>query len=443
MCKCAFASPWFNLTTFPVGRYMHLSHFTLPCILFSLFSVISIVSAGGRAPSKQPPPKQSKPRAAPPSDPVLDPFAMLNPNLPLMTQIIQKDFLVQPEDFDNQNVKYLTGQLNRAQSVELYYRSAEAIYDGLGPVYEEMQASKEISSIFLDIMQRLTRASMNEPLTITNIVYAVCRHLRPLFKTVIEPIEEINRILYYMEKTDKGRPVGVMIRFFQVFTLREMNVIQDFIKMMSLAVLRSDLNSTDSAGVKPLAIRTSQKQRNIPMGYLDIRPTGALTHGKRARLTVSNALAKMLVLMDLFVSDPSVLPRTIEVFRHLWEIHLTRMSAKEGIPEGECDPVWYNPILYRKMPINFKFEDWSPGLIPPDHMASLVEAAQEERRQSQAFIISYRNRLAEQEKLNFVKKVSWIVFIVFFGISVIAAAIYSYFRRKSLVKTGDDRGEEN
>lgn len=394
--------------------------------VLTLFLSFSIVSAGpGRTPSKQPPAKQNKPPTLNGEPPVIiDPFARLDPNLPLMTQIIQKDFLVHPEDFEkNEDVKYIMRAMHRPLIIEKFYNSAARVYEDLPKMYREIQEGEETARGFLDIMKRLTQASLHEPLNITNIVYAFTRHLRPLFETASPPIEELDRLLLIMENSREGLDVSIMTRFFRCFTLREITTLQDFIKLMSLASLTSEATKETSDldllpdRKNPLFSRVQQRKFT---GKLDIRRTGMSLYGERARLIIANAVAKMIILMDLFVNDPTIAMRAIEIFRHLWELHLRRMSAREGIPDGEFDPVWFNPVLYRKLPINFSFDDWSPGSISPEAMTALSNAAEQERRQRERQIAIYKQRAIDQKNSQMYQKISWV------ALTVIALAVLAF-----------------
>lgn len=340
--------------------------------------------------------------------------------------IAQMDFLVTPDDFNrDEDVNYLVNLLHRPQSIEKFYRSAAQIYDDLAVAYQEIQAGAKVAEQFLDIMKRLTAASLNEPLTVTNLIFAASKHLRPLFIHKSPPIEEMYATISKLELDKSRKMIWLMTQFFLSFTLREVPQIQDFIRLASLATLNTEqpetpapLKPVKKSTVKTTAIKTKT-------GKLDISRTSLDSYAERIRITISNALAKMIILLDLFVTDPTVITRSINLINRLWTLHLRRLAQRENIPFEELDDKWKDPILYRKSAINFSFDDWSPDSVSAESMAALRKAAETADRRDKAF-------LAHRKSSNVLPRAIWGTLSLLF-ISCSIAFVYFYLKRRQFL----------
>lgn len=299
------------------------------------------------------------------------------------------DFLVTPNDFKfDEDVCYLLEQLHRPQAVEKFYRSAAQIYADMPVMYGEIQGDAELAVKFLDIMKRLAAASLNGPLTVTNFIFAFGKHLRPLFKTRSEPIEKIAQTLVNLEKDPQRTMIIVMTTFFYSYTLRELSQLVNFIELMSLATLTatsqlsprgSRLNTTSTNTTDTNITSTNNTNTNNTSSNnkntLDISKTSLAPFAERIRVVLANATAKMLILLDIFVNDPSVPPRSEKLIQRLWRLHLNRLAQREGVAIEELDEKWLDPAGYRKLPINFSFEDWAPEAVSAESMVALKDAA--------------------------------------------------------------------
>ena len=387
------------------------------------------------------------------------PFSTLNPNIPLLAQIVQTDYLINPRDFEkSDDVTHLVKILNRPEFILNFYRTAGAVYADLSKFYEEVQGNSDVAHDFMVIVGELTNASLEAPLSVTDIVVAICRYLRPVFKTPSDPFDEMAFYFHKMNQSENRQWLGLMTRFFQSFTLREMNTVQDFIKMMSSAKLTSPPRKSETGpssvkensssnydfNSKKSKLKHLPKRRNQRpiVGEIDISMTGLESHSKRIHVVLANLLAKAIVLMQIFVTDPTAVPRTLNILCHLWETHLTRMAAREGFPEGEIDIIWKSHVLYRKLTLNFTFEDWSPDKITPEIISSLQSAAEEERIFRENRTAAYHKYMADIEREKFREKVKWTAITGISIGSLAAAVIYFYWRYRKAHSTKDD-GDNN
>lgn len=349
-----------------------------------------------------------------------DTFFQFSPNLPFMRQITQINFLVIPDDFQKDiNVNYLVDQLHRPVYIEKFYKSAATIYEALPRFYEELQGDEILARNFLEIMIRLMKASLDEPLSVTNIVFAICKHLRPLFKTNAKPFEDMAEYLAQMEKSPNRRDIFVMTNFFRCFTIREMNKLQNFITVMSTANL---VSSTRKRIVRKKGVSLKNKT-------LDLSETGLEDKANLIRLTLSNAFARMLILIEVFNSDDSVINRTVDIVNNLWSRHLNRMCNQKGCPLEELDPLWREPAVYHKLPINFSFDDWAEN-ITQEEMKSLKAATEQESLFLKELTEKKSQQLSQLQQSQLYKKIAWIVLTVASIIVILLVAYVFFWKRK-------------
>jgi hypothetical protein len=343
-----------------------------------------------------------------------------------VTPIAQMDFLVTPDDFKHdEDVAYILNQLHRPQTVEKFYLSAAQLYDDLAVAYREIQADANVAKQFLNIMKRLTTASLKEPLTVTNLIFAASKHLRPLFSHKSLPIEDIYLNISDLERDRSRKLIWIMTQFFLSFTLREVNQIQDFIRLVSLATLSSEQQPQPQTPVAPKPVNKSTGKTTVvkaKTGELDISRTSLESYSERIRITISNALAKMIILLDLFVTDPTVVNRSIKLVNHLWSLHLRRLAKRENVPFEELDDKWKDPILYRKSAIHFTFQDWDPDSFSAETMAELRRAAESEEFMDNAV-------LAQQASSRFFYRAFWITTTMILLLST-CTAVYFYLKRR-------------
>ena len=312
--------------------------------------------------------------------------------------LIQEDFLVTPADFEkDEDVCYLVKQLHRPQVIEKFYTSAQLLHSHLPHLYAELQtADQKVAERFLVIMKKLATASLKEPLTVTNLIFAFGKHIYPLFKFRSEPLVGLVDTL---KKLDTGqdrerRLIFLMTQFFENFTLPEVTKIQDFIKLMSLSTMTKDENenesNTHSITTHPKTHHTTQQSttnsttqsatiiNSSPIQFLDISKTSLEFYAERIRLTLTNAISKMIILLDLFLTDPSVANRSKNLVKKLWDLHLHRLALREDTPFEDLDLKWLDQALYRKAVVHFSFEDWSPEGMSERAMEDLRAAARAE-----------------------------------------------------------------
>lgn len=366
------------------------------------------------------------------------PTGPISPNtFSFPTPITQMDFLVTPDDFDkDEDVCYLVKQLHRPQSIEKFYLTAAQIYADLPAMYQEIQTNLETAKQFLSIMQRLTAASLTEPLTVTNLIFAAAKHLRPIFTThKSQPLEEIFATISELEKDTSHKMIRLMTNFFTSFTLREVSQLQDLINLVSLAtintnsdeIIDNEVNNGSTLKNKKNYNKknTSINNKKPKSGKLDISRTPLEPFAERIRITIANAIAKMLILLDLFVTDESVAKRSLNLIRRLWNLHLRRLAIRENVPFEELDIKWYDPILYRKAAINFSFDDWGPNSVSPEAMAALRNAAGLAEKLDKA---AQTHRLSSK-KLSLSLRIALFLFC-FALLTIIATFAFFFFKRR-------------
>lgn len=354
------------------------------------------------------------------------------PPLRSTAQMTQMDFLVTPDDFvKDEDVCYLVKQLHRPQSIQKFYLSAAQIYDDLAVVYREIQADAKIAKQFLTIMKKLATASLNEPLTVTNLMFAAAKHLRPLFTHKSPPIEEIFATISELEQDESRKMIRLMTVFFTSFTLREVDQLQNFINLVSLATLAADRKAASPAvktTARPSAAAVSKSvsfmrsSRKPTDGQLDISGTPLEEYAERIRITISNGLAKMLILLDLFVTDPTVANRSINLNSRLCNLHLRRLALREKVPFEELDAKWFDPVLYRKLAINFSFDDWSPKSVSEEAMALLKGAAEAADKQN-------KTAMAMRSSSKPFSRNFWITGILILFLAIITG-VYFYLKHR-------------
>ena len=211
----------------------------------------------------------------------------------------------------------------------------------------------------------------------TNLIFAFGKHIYPLFKFRSEPLVGLVDTL---KKLDTGqdrerRLIFLMTQFFENFTLPEVTKIQDFIKLMSLSTMTKDENenesNTHSITTHPKTHHTTQQSttnsttqsatiiNSSPIQFLDISKTSLEFYAERIRLTLTNAISKILV-------------------KKLWDLHLHRLALREDTPFEDLDLKWLDQALYRKAVVHFSFEDWSPEGMSERAMEDLRAAARAE-----------------------------------------------------------------
>lgn len=298
-----------------------------------------------------------------------------SPTSPSQSPLIQEDFLVTPADFEkDEDVCYLVKQLHRPQVIEKFYTSAQLLYSHLPNLYAELQtADYKVAERFLVIIKKLATASLKEPLTVTNLIFAFGKHIYPLFKFQSEPLLQLVDTL---KKLDTGqdrerRLIFLMTQFFENFTLPEVTKIQDFIKLMSLSTIIPKQGNEN-------IINTHSTTTHPTIQFLDISKTSLESYAERIRLTLTNAISKMIILLDIFLTDPSVATRSKNLVKKLWDLHLHRLALREDILFDDLDLKWLDQALYRKAVVHFSFEDWSPEGMSDRAMEDLRAAARAE-----------------------------------------------------------------
>jgi hypothetical protein len=269
-------------------------------------------------------------------------------------------FLLYPEDFETDpDVNYLASKLHEPAIVAHFYASAAAIYADLEVWWRELSEDRNKAEKFLQYVRALAIAGAEEPLTVTNLVFAFGKHFAPLFTHRSKPLDSIAAMLAEIEQdapeniTDplnspsgasKSR-LGVMTYFFHSFTLREIPQFEQFIWLMS----RADM--------LPLSTTAT--------GSFDMARTALPAHHNRVRTILANGIAKIGLLLKLFLDEGTdgVMDRSIRLVRRLWDLHLRRLLGQEkALSDGDENAIryWTDPRHYRKTPINFTFADWDP-----------------------------------------------------------------------------------
>lgn len=294
------------------------------------------------------------------------------------------DFLVGPDDFVRDvNVNYLIRKLHHPEVIEKFYLSAQEIYRELPLMYREMQGSHEISTKFMDFMEGLKDASFKMPLTTTNLIFAMGKHILPLFKRQPQPLVDIAEDLAFLEESDVL--TGLMSFFFIHYTVREVDQIQDLIICACLAQVRDPTDEKSKALI-------------AKYGHLDIAPTSLKNYSEKIRITLANCFSKIVILLDLFLTDLSAASRGYTLVNTLWGLHTSRLAKQAGVAIKDLDPYVMDPRYYRKLAINFSFEDWNPDRITPKTMKELRKAVIESQKAQDALV-------AAQERKELIKTI--------------------------------------
>ena len=432
---------------------------TLNWLLLIFLVIFSVNAAGGsakRTRNSQSPTKNQKLHAPPQ-------MLHLDPNQPLMTQLIQEDFLVTPEDFSKDpDVTYVLNQLHRHQTLEKFYRTAQTVYNDLESFYGELEGDHEIATKFHEFMKKMTAASLSKPLSVTNLILGITRHFRPLFKTKSLPIEELALLMAQLEKDPNRKMIRLMTRFFEIYTIREMEQLQNLINLTSYAgvdpftarneelLKRTEAQAqaaTTTSKMKSKQRKSSKKGKttdedpasntsNINENFFE---TFLKSYSERFRITVANAVTKMLILLDLFVNDPSMAGRSVQLYMKLWLVHAKRLAAREKVDVDDLDVRWINPSLYRKFPISFLYDDWKPDILTPEAMEELRQAAEDEARSDKEVLAQ---RLAKVSKAKFYSNLTWIGGILITVATIISFIIFVLFKYRKSIQKGEDKNIE-
>ena len=438
---------------------------------FLTFWLSLCVDASTRKPSSAAPKANNAKLHAPPQ------MMNLDPNQPLMAQLIQEDYLVTPEDFsEDPDVKYVLEQLHRNQTVEKYYRTAQTIYTDLKSFYGEIEGDPTIATKFHEFMKKMTAASLSKPLSITNFILGIARHFRPLFKTKSYPIEELARIVAHLEKDPNKKIIRLMTGFFDVYTIRELDHIQNLISLASYSGV-DPFTARNQAQIKDAELQAAamaqasanpdrkgkgikstkkRKKKNLQKKQQqadddDAASTSSFSnenvfetflkpHSERFRITIANAITKMYILLDLFVNDSSMPSRSIQLYIKLRLVHARRLAAREKVDVNDLDVRWLNPSLYRKLPINFLFDDWKPDILTPEVMEELRRAAADEMRSDKEAMAQRLAQVSQAALHTNLMRIGWIFMLAATFVSVTGFIFFKYRRIAQAKAAGDEDG---
>lgn len=335
---------------------------------------------------------------------------------------LHKHFLLTAEDYERDpDVAHLMSQMHEPAAIARFYRTAAQVYRDLPLFHRELQENAETAERFLKQLMILATGAVYSPLTVTQILFAGTKRLMPLFRVKSEPLERLCTIAHELEREDNQNMVQLLTTFFESFTLREVASIDQFIELMSQArVVRSTVRAkrgkrsrrSNSGSVRDRESRRANGHDTppSPTRCLDLSRTALLTCPERVRVTLANVIAKMDLLLNMFVSDESVAFHSQRLIRRLWNLHVHRLQARMQLSTEEIQRDWMNINDYYKTPINFGFADWSPNMPPPVTTPHVNSAA----------IIS-RNASLSQQGISFCQSnARWIVLIVLVCTAIVA-----------------------
>lgn len=419
-------------------------------VFLALFLINFADAAGGKRTRAKQPPKNRQLHV---------PMKLMNldPNQPLMTQLVQEDFLVTPDDFSKDpDVTYVLGQLHRKQTVEMFYRNAQTVYNDLESFYKEIESDQKIAEKFHEFMKTMSAASLSRPLTVTNLILGITRHFRPIFKTKSRPIEELAKLTAFLDNEPEKKMIKLMTRFFDVYTIREMDQIQNLINLASYAGVDSITAKKEEAlkmaemeafaPPKSKKLKSPKKRREQQpdeemswVGCENVFETFLKPYSERFRITIANAVTKMLILLDLFVHDPTMANRSLQLYMKLWFVHAKRLAVREKVDVSDLDARWINPALYRKFPISFLYDDWKPDILTPEAMEELRKAAAKEAQSDLAFMAE------KQAQISRAKLFSNLLWIggTFTLVASILSLIFFIYRKHKEAEFKDTRAERD
>lgn len=294
-----------------------------------------------------------------------------------------KQYQVSPEDFERlPSVLYLIRKFNQIDVVEQFYTMTTQFCHDIPLIYAEIQSDLVLAESILSTMKTLSESLSRKPLTLANIIFAVGKHIYPLLKYQSVPLKKLSDLIKLLEANDekndqdsakdqdndkvKERTMArIMGNFFRYFSLREIDEIERFIELFCRATI-------NPAGPQ----------------YIDISETSLAPYEVRIHSVLVNTFSKMILLLDLFMKDPLIADHSDKIVNHLRLVHLLRVSeSKNDIPIKELPLSYSNPLNYRKLNINFPFDDWTSESDAKQKMElfRLASAARKEKeRQSSA-----------------------------------------------------------
>lgn len=314
------------------------------------------------------------------------------------------NYLTLPEDFEKDtDVKFLGAKIRDPAVLRTFYKAAAELHGDFDKIFEEIAKDKEKATKILNFNQRLVQASLVVPLTVTNIMFAVGKHIHPLLNYRSGVIDRLAERIKEMEQ--QNDTVGIVNNFFKHFALPEMQFIEQFCVLMSRAKL---LNRPDP--------KTGF--------YLDLNGTGLIESQQRIRLDLANFFAKVDLLLTLFLTEPTAAQRSNNLVKRLWSIHWRRWQLQHKDEYPEKNSYLFSPHNYRAEPLHFTFPDWKPGYDPEDAIGKL--------QAKQALFVKLQEGSGQEMKT--VKRKSkslWIILSTVAGVLVLVCAIAVLFYKRN------------
>ncbi len=311
-------------------------------------------------------------------------------------------FMSKPEDFENDpDVCFMAVKLHTPAIVEQYYRTAAQTFTDLKHIFKEFAQSREKASKLLEINTKLFEATFVVPLTTANLIFTVGIQLQPLLSYRCPVIDSLAERIKKLEKAGNGT-VATINRFFRHFALPEMHFIEILCNLISEAKL---LKKPDSSG-----------------NFLDFSRTGLLRSKERILLALANTLAKMDMLLALFLTEPSAAERSLNLVKKLWHVHLRRWQLQPDQPPVPTEPSFFDAQSYQKEPIHFTFPDWDQH-VDVEKEVALLQIKREKLIKKYEREEALRRMLQRPASSSY----SWMFFLLVLGAAILTALTSAFF----------------